>query len=181
MALEFSSAARRYAEAVFQLAQAEGREDQWDEELDLLAELFGYATTQSWLLNPSVPASEKEALIRRALASTSEEARNLARLLVSRGRPALAAAIHEAYQARLDDARGIVHAVVTTAVPLANGDLAAIEERLAGMTGRQVKMETSIDPSIIGGIVIRIGDKLIDGSTRARLLQLKRRLAGAVR
>jgi F-type H+-transporting ATPase subunit delta len=46
------------------------------------------------------------------------------------------------------------------------------------MTGQEVKMETTIDPAIIGGIVVRIGDKLIDGSTRARLIELKRRLAG---
>jgi F-type H+-transporting ATPase subunit delta len=181
MAIEYSSAARRYAQAVFELAQAENREDQWDEELGILAQVFGDASAQNWLPNPSIPAHEKETLIQRALASTSEECRNLARLLVSKGRPGLAGAIHEAYKSLLDDARGIAHAVVTTAVPITDADLAAIQEKLTGMTGRQVKMEPAIDPSIIGGMVVRIGDKLIDGSTRASLLQLKRRLAGAAR
>jgi F-type H+-transporting ATPase subunit delta len=181
MAVEYSSGAGRYAQAVFELAQAENREDRWDEELGLLAEVFGEASTQNFFLNPSVPSNEKETLIQRALASTSEECRNLARLLVSKGRPRLAGAIHDAYKSRLDDARGIVHAVVTTAVPIEDADLAAIQEKLTGMTGRQVKMEPVIDPSIIGGIVVRIGDKLIDGSTRGRLIQLKRRLAGAAR
>jgi F-type H+-transporting ATPase subunit delta len=178
---EFSSAARRYAQAVFEIAQAEGREDEWDEELAFLAEFFGDPEAQSWLSNPSVPATDKDALIQRAMESNSEEVRNLARLLVNRGRPGIAGAILQAYRSRLDEARGIIHAIVTTAVPVSDSDLAAIHEKLTDMTGQQVKMETSIDPSIIGGIVVRIGDKLIDGSTRSRLLQLKRRLAGAVR
>jgi F-type H+-transporting ATPase subunit delta len=67
---------------------------------------------------------------------------------------------------------------VTTAVALSDQDGAAIEARLSAMTGQAVKMEMAVDPSIIGGVVVRMGDKLIDGSTRARLLDLKRRLAG---
>jgi len=175
------SAARRYAEAVFELAVSENRLDEWDDDLALLAGVFSDAATMSWLANPRTPAAQKDALIQRGLASLSDQARNLARLLVTRSRAELAPSILEAYELRLDEARGIAHALVTTAVPLTDQDRAAVEGRLTGMTGRDVKMETSIDPSIIGGIVVRIGDKLIDGSTRARLVELKRRLAGAGR
>jgi len=175
------SAARRYADAVFEIAESEARLDEWEQELLLLSGIFSSAGAVSWLTNPRVPATEKDALIERGLASASEQARNLARLLVMRGRAVLAESILEAYRARLDEVRGISHAVVTTAVPLSDQDRTAVEQRLTGMTGRQVKMETSVDPSIIGGIVVRMGDKLIDGSTRARLIELKRRLAGTER
>jgi F-type H+-transporting ATPase subunit delta len=175
------SAARRYADAVFEIAESEGRLDEWAQELELLAGIFSGNEVISWLANPSVPASDKDSLIQTGLASAGEGIRNLARLLVSRGRAPLAPGILAAYQQRLDAVRGIAHAVVTTAVPLSTEETAAVNQRLASLTRRQVKMETAVDPSIIGGIVVRIGDKLIDGSTRARLQELKRRLAGAGR
>jgi F-type H+-transporting ATPase subunit delta len=178
MAIGDQSAARRYAEAVFELAGTENRLDEWNDELSLLAAVFGDPSTMAWLANPGPPAAQKDALIQRALESSSDEARNLARLLVARGRAALAGPILAAYQAQLDATRGIVHALVTTAVPLSDADRSAVAQRLTAMTGQEVKMETTIDPAIIGGIVVRIGDKLIDGSTRARLIELKRRLAG---
>jgi F-type H+-transporting ATPase subunit delta len=175
------SAARRYADAVFEIAQSEGRLDEWERDLTLLAGILSGPQVLAWLSNPSVPATDKDALIETGLASTSEEARNLGRILVTRGRGDLAQAILDAYRARLDRVRGIAHATVTTAVPLSEQEQAAINQRLAEMTGQQVKMDVAVDPSIIGGIVVRMGDKLIDGSTRARLQDLKRRLAGAGR
>jgi F-type H+-transporting ATPase subunit delta len=172
------SAARRYADAVFEIAQSEARLDDWEQELELMAAAFSGAEALAWLASPSVPAADKDSLIQTGLASATEEARNLARLLVTRGRTELAGPILDAYRMRLDKVRGIAHALVTTAVALSDQDRAAVEERLSAMTGQEVKMETAVDPAIIGGIVVRMGDKLIDGSTRARLLDLKRRLAG---
>jgi F-type H+-transporting ATPase subunit delta len=172
------SAARRYADAVFEIAVSEGSEAQWDEDLTLLSEVLGDPVTLAWLMNPAAPAADKDQAVQRALVSVGEGPRNLARMLVSRGRVGLVPTILEAYQERWDDARGIAHALITTAVPVSGEDRAAIEERLRAMTGRQVKMESAVDPSIIGGMIVRMGDKLIDGSTRARLIELKRRLAG---
>ncbi len=172
------SAARRYADAVFEIAQGEGRLSEWEQELDLLAAAFSGAGVTAWLSNPSVPQDEKDALIDTGLASASAEARNLAHLLVARGRADLAPAILNVYRRRSDAVQGIVHAKVTTAIQLSDTDLRAVSDWLAAITHQQVKIETEVDPSIIGGIVVRMGDKLIDGSARSRLLALKRRLAG---
>jgi F-type H+-transporting ATPase subunit delta len=172
------SAARRYADAVFEIAQGESRLPEWEQELELLAAAFSGPGVVAWLGNPSVPQDEKDALIDTALASASEEARNLAHLLVARGRADLAPAILEVYRARFDAVRGIVHATVTTAIPLSDTDLTAVTNRLSDLTHQQVQVETRVDPSIIGGVVVRMGDRLIDGSARSRLLALKRRLAG---
>ncbi|MGI8551182.1 MAG: ATP synthase F1 subunit delta, partial [Dehalococcoidia bacterium] len=124
---------------------------------------------------------DKEALIDTGLADVGPEVRNLGRLLVTRGRANLAVQILSIYSERLDQARGIVHARITTAVPLSPEEEAAVRERLLRLTGQQVSIETAVDPAIIGGIIVRIGDQLIDGSARARLQQLKRRLAGTAR
>ena len=104
---------------------------------------------------------------------------NLARILVHRGRTALAAQIAEAFQELADAARGIAHAEVTTAVPLSEGEAKAVAEKLAEITGKQVVVQTRVDEGIIGGLVARIGDRLIDGSTRSRLAALRCRLQEA--
>jgi F-type H+-transporting ATPase subunit delta len=175
------SAARRYAEAVFEIAQSQNRLDEWDQDLELLAQILRGPEVLPWLSNPSVPIADKEALIDTGMAFASQEARNLGRLLAVRGRAELAEQILVVYRRRLDQARGIVHAVVTTAVTLSDQERFIIAERLTNLTGQQVKMEAAVDPAIIGGLVVRIGDQLIDGSARARLTELKRRLAGMAR
>jgi F-type H+-transporting ATPase subunit delta len=172
------SAARRYANAAFEFAESAGGLDEWERDLDLLAQIFRPPEVLPWLANPSVPLSEKESLIEIGLAFASQEARNFGRLLITRGRAPLAEQILTIFRGRLDETRGIAHALVTTAVPLAEADITAIAARLAVMTGRQVKIEPVVDPSIVGGIVVRIGDRLIDASAKARLVALKRRLAG---
>ena len=181
MPVRAESAARRYADAIFELAQSEQRLDAWEQDLGLLDQVFSSPGVSEQLGNPSVPAARKDEFVNGYLASASEETRNLARVLVSRGRSDLAGQILTAYRGRLDVVRGIVHAQVTTAVALSDQERDAVRERLRQMTGQQVTLETTVDPAIIGGIVVRIGDKLIDGSTRSRLLQLKQRLAGAAR
>jgi F-type H+-transporting ATPase subunit delta len=178
MAVSAESAARRYADAVFELAQSENRFDEWDTELETLASIFAGSGVIAWLTNPGVAMADKEAVIDTGLAFAGQEARNLGRLLVTSGRVDLSEQILDIYRQRLDQARGIVHAVVTTAVPLSDAESAAISDRLVAMTGKQVKINAVVDPSIIGGIVVRMGDRLIDGSARARLLELRRRLAG---
>jgi F-type H+-transporting ATPase subunit delta len=98
---------------------------------------------------------------------------------VHRGRTALAPQVAEAFQELVDAERGIAHAVVTTAVPLSEGEREAVAKRLGEIAGRQVLVETEVDVGIIGGLIARIGDKLIDGSTRSQLAALRRRLREA--
>ena len=126
-----------------------------------------------------MPRDEKLRLLDAGLkAYLSPLAMNLVRLLEQRGKVALAREIQVAFQAMLDDRRGVAHAVVTTAVPLADDERAAVAAKLSAMTGKQVDVMSVVDASIIGGIVARIGDQLVDGSTRSRLAALKRSLEG---
>jgi F-type H+-transporting ATPase subunit delta len=129
-----------------------------------------------------VPREQKLRLLSAGLENqVGPLAWNLVRLLEQRGKTDIARAIQQQYQERVDEQRGVAHAVVTTAVPLADDERQAVAQRLSALTGKQVDVTAVVDDSIIGGIVARIGDELIDGSTKSRLVALKRRLEGAVR
>ena len=86
-----------------------------------------------------------------------------------------------AFQEKVDERLNIAHATVTTAVPLADDERAAVAAKLSSLTGKQVDVTSVVDESIIGGVIARVCDQLIDGSTRSRLVALKRRLAGSAR
>ena len=172
-------AARRYGEAAFQIARDSGTEERWSEGLSLMAAVFSDPEIAAVLQEARVSTADKIRLVEGALAGVDPLVLNLARLLVHRGRTALAPQIAEAYQELADAERGIAHALVTTAVPLSDAETAAVADKLSEISGRQVLVETHVDEGIIGGLVARIGDKLIDGSTRSQLTALKRRLREA--
>jgi F-type H+-transporting ATPase subunit delta len=172
-------AARRYAEAAFQIAREQGTEERWLEGLSLMAAVFSDPEVVRVMQEARISTADKTGLAERALEGVDPLALNLARLLVHRGRTALAPQIAEAFREVVDAERGIAHAVVTTAVPLSEAEARAVNEKLREISGKQVVVETRVDEGIIGGLVARIGDKLIDGSTRSRLAALKRRLQEA--
>ncbi len=172
-------AAKRYAEAAYLLAREDGKQQAWSQGLAAMGALFADEQVRTLLQGRRLPLSEKMQLVERALAEVDPLVLNLARLLLRRGRASLGPHIAEAFQELLDEAKGISHAIVTSAVPLSKEDERAVERRLRDITGGEVTLETEVDERILGGLVVRIGDRLIDGSTRSRLLALKRRLAGA--
>ena len=172
-------AAKRYAEAAYLIARQDAKEEGWSSGLADMATLFGDDRARAVFENARVPANQKFALVERALAGVDPLVLNLARLLVRRRRTSLGPQIARAFQELIDEAKGISHAIVTSAVPLGDEDRAAVQRRLIDITGGPVVLETHVDENILGGLVVRIGDRLIDGSTKNRLLALKRRLAGA--
>jgi F-type H+-transporting ATPase subunit delta len=131
-----------------------------------------------FLASSRVPFEVKDRLLRSGLAGVSPLALNLARLLVQKGRIAMAGQVRDEYQRLLDEHRGIVQALVLTAVPLSDDEERAVAQRLRELTGKEIVLERQVDPEILGGLVARVGDRLIDGSTRTRLLALRRQLAG---
>jgi F-type H+-transporting ATPase subunit delta len=176
---ETTTAARRYAEAIFELGRESDTLDQWQDDLGVLATVAGDGGVLAVLENIKTPMEQRLALLDRALSGMSPLAQNLARLLVSRGRFGLLPQIARVFGEMLDEHRGVVRAEAVTAVPLTDDERRAIVERLRAVTGaRDIRLQSQVDPSIIGGLIVRIGDRLIDGSTRSRLIQLRRRLAG---
>ena len=182
MAQQGDAVAKRYAEAVFGLAREGGTEDAWRADLGSLAELVSDPAVAAYLANAKISDANKERLVRTGLQDVTPAAMNLALLLLQRDRFSYAPEIATIYDRLLDEARGIAIAEVTTAVPLSEDARQLVAERLRQVTdSREVRLQTRVDPALIGGMVVRIGDRLIDGSTRTKLVQLKRSLAGAAR
>ncbi len=171
-------AARRYAQAAFAIASDNGTVDLWRAELNDVASVLAESGLAPVLANGRIPVDQRVALVERAL-DVSVLVLNLARLLVLKGRSQEARAVATAFTRMADKAAGIEHAEVTTAVALDAAQLAAIEEQLSRSLGKTVQARSSVDPAIIGGVVVRVGDRLLDGSIRTRLKELRHELQGA--
>ncbi len=172
-------AAKRYAEAAYLIAQQDGTEGAWSAGLQGMSALFGDEQGQAFMENTRVKPAEKLQLIETSLEDVDPLVLNLARILLRRGRTPLGPQIAEAFQELVDEAKGVSHALVTSAVTLTDEDRSAVQRRLEELTGGSVVLELDVDESIIGGLIVRIGDRLIDGSTRSKLEGLKRELAGS--
>jgi F-type H+-transporting ATPase subunit delta len=177
-----TTAARRYAEAAFELAQRDGGFDQWDEDLRLAAELLADERVASIVRSPAVPYPQREAILQRLLEDRlSRPAYNLLRLLAQRRRLELIAQIAAEYGRLLDRQNGVVAATVTSAAPLDNTETAAVQSRLEEMSGQAVRLTPVVDPALIGGLTVRVGDRLIDASVRGRLERLREQLVAGSR
>ena len=171
------SAPRRYADAAFEIALRDGTVETWRKELESAAATSTGSELERVLANPSVPLDQRVAVAEQVFASLSGPVRNLVLLLVRRNRieqlPRVAAEFR-----RLDDRRnGLTHATATSAAPLGADETKAITARLEELTGGRIALETAVDPSLLGGVVVRVGDRLIDGSVRGRLERLRVQLA----
>jgi F-type H+-transporting ATPase subunit delta len=171
-------AARRYAQAAFAIASDTGTVALWRSELNDVASVLAESGLAPVLASGRVTIEDRLALVARAL-DVSPMVLNLARLLVTKGRSLEARAVAEAFGRMADQAAGIEHAEVTTAVTLDAAQLTAIEQQLSRSLGKTVMARSTVDPAILGGVVVRVGDKLLDGSVRSRLKQLRHEMQGA--
>ena len=169
--------ARRYSQAVFKIALERKELDRWQSDLKKIASLAEDTSLIAFLESPKFHFNDKARLLSEQLSDINPLALNLAYLLVTRGRLSMVGDIADEYQQLLDGYHGIERAKVTTAIPLDDEHRLRLEERLSAVVGKKVVLKTEVDSSLIGGIVARVGDKLLDGSTHHKLLALKKELA----
>ncbi len=172
--------ARRYSQAVFEIAVERGELDRWQSDLSQIASLGKDAAFTTLLESPKLHFDDKARLLSERLGDINPLALNLVYLLVARGRLSMVGEIVGEYQRLLDSYRGIEQGEVVTAISLDDKDKLSIEQHLGAIIGKKVVIKPELDSSLIGGIVARIGGKLIDGSTRSRLEALKKELSGGV-
>lgn len=172
-----SGAAKRYAQAVIDLAKEQGTLDAWHDDLARLDDVMRDPAAASYFANPGVATAEKRAGLDQIMAQARPETGNLIRLLLERGRLEIVPDLVRLFEEGMRAERGIAVAEVTTAEPLAEDEQAMVRERLGRMLDKQIELRLTVDPEIIGGLVARVGDMLIDGSVISRLRQLRARLA----
>ena len=173
--------ARRYSQAVFEMALEAKELDSWQSDLRKIASLAEDATLVAFLESPKIHFEDKVRLLSERLDGINPLALNLAYLLVARGRLGMIGDIADDYQQLLNSYRGIEPAEVITAIPLEDEDKLRLEERLGTIIDKKVIIKTEVNSNLIGGIVARIGGKLLDGSTRSQLEALKRELSGVTK
>lgn len=182
MASPGSTAARRYAEAAYQLAARDNALDAYGDGLALAVRMLGGADVLGILRNPARPLKERTDLVDTLLSGrVPEPVLKLVGLLVARGKAERLAAVSAEYRRLLHRERGIVDAVATTATPLNTSETQALARKVAQMTGRTVDLRVEVDPSLIGGLTVRVGDTLYDASVRGRLERLRERLVAGAR
>lgn len=172
-----TAAAKRYAKAVFELAQQDGDVERWSERLARITELFGDPEVAAVLSNPTIATEQRESFVTGSPHLLDQEATNLARLLIESGRIHEAVEIEEEFQRMADEAAGRVRATVTTAIELEPDDRERVARELSKRLEKDVRLQVVVDPRILGGLRLQYGDRVVDASVASRLQQLRRRLA----
>jgi F-type H+-transporting ATPase subunit delta len=175
-----SATANRYASAAFSVASESNELDAWVAALTELSRILRMPSARRVFASPAVPTAQKRAAIERLLPDATPIIRNFLYILADRDRLDQVPGIAEALKDLVNTQRGIVRADVTTAVALDSELEQIVAQRLAAYLGRrpdQIVVNARVDPSIIGGVVARVGDRLIDDSVRGRLARLRQALA----
>lgn len=169
--------ARPYAEAAFKIAREMEALPSWSEALGRLAVVAGTEVAHELVGNPRLGADQVAALIADAAGQLTAEQRNFVRVLADNERLGVLSEIAGAFEALRHGHEGVVDAQIASAYPLTDRQVADIVAMLAEKYGQQVKATVKVEPELIGGVSIRVGDEVIDASVRGKLAQL----AGAMK
>lgn len=173
--------ARRYAAAIFDIARKQNTIDRTLEDVQGIAQVFSSRKVAYLLTEPKVPAKRKETAVRQALASkVLPTSLNLALLVVQRELVEAMRNIANELEKLVLDYKNEAKAQVTTAAPMDEAQSNSVKQALERRTGKTILMQTRVQPEILGGVVARVGDQLIDGSVRYRLTALRQQLLRGV-
>jgi F-type H+-transporting ATPase subunit delta len=167
---------KRYAQAIFDLALEKDQVEKWGDDLAVVAEVFEDADFAALLKHADMSSVDKLAATASVLAGVDPLVRNLVDLLVSKNSVDSIAGVYSRYTELLDRHLGRQRVEIITAVALESAETDRITSFVSGLIRSEVVLTTKVDESIIGGLVIQIGDRLLDGSTKARLDGLRSRM-----
>lgn len=166
-----SGVAKRYARALFEVAKERGLIDQIETELKIFVEAVNQnAELTKILMHPHIDSQAKKDLLKDVFQSqVAEETMNFVGVLIDNGRESDLAEIAYAYVGLANEERGIADATVTTAKPLSSEEQAQLADQFGKLLNKTLRIQTVVDPSIMGGVVVKIGDRLYDGSIKRKL------------
>ena len=171
--------ARRYAKALLLIGKEDGQTEQYRNELGEFAQILdrekGLANT---IANPLYNFGERERVLRKVIEklSLTKVMSSFLMLLFQKGRIGFIASINEFYQLLADEVKGVARASLISASELSAETIEKIRSSLSKKTGKEVVLDVSKDPGLIGGIITRIGDLILDGSIKTQLLNMKESL-----
>src|SRR3954449_1882188 len=169
-----------YARALFQSAMEHDELDEVQEQLSTWADALGEnKDLQTFFFSPRFSSVEKKDAIRKIIDGGNERFLNFLELLAERHRLPATFRIRRSFDELWREEHRVLPVEVTTAVELGPGLVASIESRIKEATGRQVETTHKVDPNIIGGLVLRVGNKVLDASVSGRLARLRRQIARA--
>ena len=165
--------ARRYAEAIFQINDADGNEENWSENLKFLTELAFNKDVSSLMNESHVPLKIKKDSIKKLCSDFSKKQLNFVFMLIERGQFDLVIEINDRLLEMFDEVHGIKRAKIISAIELKNDFMKKIEKKLGDLTGSKVIGVNEIDTSIIGGILIRFPDQVLDMSVKGEFFKMR--------
>jgi F-type H+-transporting ATPase subunit delta len=170
--------AKRYARALFELANDKNMLDQVEAELTSINEAIDSSLDfQQFLTHPQIDAAVKKEKLNAIFAeSVSESVLSFLFILVERRREGIISSVLQDYVSLANEARGISEATVTSAYTLGEEELGQVAEDFGKKIGKKLRVKNVVDPTILGGVVIRIGDRLYDGSIAGQLSRFKHSL-----
>jgi F-type H+-transporting ATPase subunit delta len=162
---------KRYARALFEVAKERGLIDKIEAELkEIAGAVEQNAELSKILMHPHISAEAKKELVKELFqAHIAAETQNFLDVLIENGRESDLAGIVSSYVKLANEERGIADAVVTTAKPLSEEEQAQLAEKFGKLINKQLRIQTVVDPSILGGVIVQIGDRLYDGSIKSKL------------
>jgi F-type H+-transporting ATPase subunit delta len=168
---------RMYAHALYEAARDQDRVDVTRDELgELATAMDATPELEAFLANPQLDPAAKASLLEELTAEAEPIVRNFVRVVASKGRAGQLRAITEEFDAIVDREQGRLAVELTTAYELADDEAAAIVNRIEQSSGRTVEATRSVDPDLIGGLILQAGSLRVDASVRGRLNRLRREL-----
>lgn len=170
---------KTYSEALFEVALEEGMIDKFLDEINFVADsMKEFPEFQELIKSPTINKIEKKQIVEDVFKEKiSQEMLNFLRIIIDKSRGSYLDAIRKEYRVKVNDHKGIVDAVATTAIPLSEEDKAKLVAKLSSMTGKTINLTNAIDKEIIGGVMVKIGDKVIDGTLKGKLDNIKDELS----
>ena len=168
---------KRYAQAIFELARESDAVSEWDEQLAALAAAAGIPEFVTLMESPEITDEERAQAVDRLFPNITGGARNLLELVARARAVSALPQVYERYRELVDAAENIVRVQVASAVELTEDDTKRIAEQLSAALGGDVRVTATVDAGLLGGLVMRVGDRVIDGSARQRLNSLRGALA----
>lgn len=170
---------KTYSEALFEVALEENKMDLFLDELSFVLETFEiHGDFYELFKTPLVKVDEKKEVIEKVFGDKlSKEMNNFLKIIIDKRRGHFIEQIKWSYEDMVNKHKGIVKAVAITAVPLKKEDKMILQNKLSSLTGKTVNLSNEIEESVVGGILIKIGDKVIDGTIKSRLEEMKESLS----